>query len=156
LSWSFTGARGLDFKECLAVIDPRTRFYVFLLGVAVLIFVINMVRTRQLQERYALLWILAGLSLTISPLAIPWLDTVAYALGFDYPPALLLMVSVIGLLLIVFQLSLTLSRNAETIKVLTQEVGLLREEMGVLETRLSSADVHRADEPSDRGPGQEA
>ena len=36
------------------------RIYMFLLGLAVLAFVINQVRTRRLQERYALLWLLAG------------------------------------------------------------------------------------------------
>ena len=75
------------------------RIYIFLLGLAILAFVINQVRTRRLQERYALLWLLAGLGLAVAPLVIPWIDHVAYALGFDYPPALLLLLAVIALLL---------------------------------------------------------
>jgi hypothetical protein len=102
------------------------------LGLAILVFVINQVRTRRLQERYALLWLLAGLGLTVAPLIIPWIDRIAYALGFDYPPALLLLLAVIALLLIIFQLSLTISRNCDQIKVLTQEVGLLRQEVETL------------------------
>jgi hypothetical protein len=102
------------------------------LGLAILVFVINQVRTRRLQERYALLWLLAGLGLTVAPLIIPWIDRIAYALGFDYPPALLLLLAVIALLLIIFQLSLTISRNCDQIKVLTQEVGLLRQELEAL------------------------
>jgi hypothetical protein len=109
--------------------NPRTRAYVFLLGLAVLLFVINMVRTRRLQERYAILWLMAGLGLTVAPLFIPLVDRIAYALGFDYPPALLLMLAVVGLLLILFQLTLSLSRQADQIKTLTQEVGLLRLEL---------------------------
>ncbi len=104
----------------------------FLLGLIVLAFVVNMVRTRRLQERYALLWLLAGLGLTVSPLIIPWLDRLAYALGFDYPPAVLLMLAVIGLLLIIFQLSLNISHSAEQVKVLTQELGLMRQELDAL------------------------
>jgi hypothetical protein len=104
----------------------------FLLGLVVLAFVINMVRTRRLQERYALLWLLAGVALTVSPLIIPWLDRLAYALGFDYPPALLLMLAVIGLLLIIFQLSLNISHSVEQVKVLTQELGLVRQELDAL------------------------
>jgi len=106
------------------------------LGLAVLVLVINLVRKRQLQERYALLWILAGLGLTLAPLFINQIDQVAYALGFAYPPALLLMVAVIGLLLIIFQLSLTLSRNSDQLKVMSQELGLLRHDMEVLADRL--------------------
>lgn len=105
------------------------RIYMFLLGLVILVFVINLVRTRRFQERYALLWLLAGLGLAIAPLIIHWLDRLAYALGFDYPPALLLMMAVIGLLLIIFQLSLNISRNSESIKTLTQELGLLRQEL---------------------------
>lgn len=112
--------------------NPLTRVYVFLLGLAVLFFVINLLRTRKLQERYALLWVLAGLSLTVAPLIIHWLDRLAYALGFDYPPALLLMSAIIGLLLIIFQLSLNLSHQSEHLKILTQELGLLRQEVEAL------------------------
>lgn len=115
--------------------NPMTRVYVALLGLAVLLFVINMVRTRRLQERYALLWVLAGVGLTLAPLVIPWLDRLAYALGFDYPPALLLMLAVVGLLLIIFQLSLNISTQAEHLKVLTQELGLLRHEVQTLAKR---------------------
>jgi len=114
------------------VIDPRTRAFIFILGLTVLLFVINLVRRRQMQERYALLWLLAGSGMVIAPLIIHWLDRIAYALGFDYPPALLLMIAVIGLLLIIFQLSLTVSRNADHLKVLTQELGLLRQEVETL------------------------
>jgi hypothetical protein len=120
------------------MIDPRTRIYMFLLGLAVLGFVINLVRTRKLQERYALLWIAAGLGLTVAPLIIHWLDRLAYALGFGYPPALLLMLAVIGLLLIIFQLSLNISRNSESIKTLTQELGLLRQELEALKSDRSA------------------
>ena len=82
------------------MIDPRTRVYMFGLGLAVLAFVLNLVRRRRLQERYALLWLLAGVGLTLAPVFINQLDRLAYVLGFAYPPALLLMLAVVGLLFI--------------------------------------------------------
>ena len=109
--------------------NPMTRIYVFLLGLAVLIFVINMVRTRRLQERYALLWLLAGLVLAIAPLFANQLERLATAMGFGYAPALLLMLAVIGLLLMIFQISLNITSQSEHLKVLTQELGLLRQEV---------------------------
>lgn len=142
------------------MMEPIPRLYLFLIGLAVLLLVVNLVRRRQLQERYALLWLLAGLALTIAPLVIPLLDRVAYALGFDYPPALLLMLSVVGLLLIVFQLSLAISRNVDQLKVLTQELALLRQQVGVLERRDASNQMARwpdsepaADGGADNSPG---
>ncbi len=121
------------------MMNPYTRVYIFLLGLAVLFFVINLLRTRKLQERYALLWVLAGMCLTIAPLVIHWLDRLAYALGFDYPPALLLLLAVIGLLLIIFQLSLNLSHQSEHLKTLTQELGLLHQEVEALKQAGRSA-----------------
>ncbi len=121
------------------MIDPRTRLYILGLGLAVLVFVVNLVRTRKLQERYALLWLLAGISLVVAPLMINWLDRMAYALGFDYPPALLLLLAVIGLFLLIFQLSLTISQQAEHLKVLTQEVGLLWHEVQRLREQVDFA-----------------
>jgi hypothetical protein len=114
------------------MIDPRTRATMFVLGLFVLAFVINMVRTRKLQERYALLWVLAAVGLTLAPIFIHGIDQLAYALGVEYPPALLLALAVIALMLIILQLSLSLSHQADQIKVLTQELGLLRQELDEL------------------------
>lgn len=126
------------------MIDPRTRVYMFVLGLAVLAFVLNLVRTRKLQERYALLWLLAGVGLTLAPVFIHQLDQLAYALGFAYPPALLLMLAVVGLLLIIFQLSLTISHNSDHLKVLTQELGLLRHEVERLAAQVDALRSERA------------
>ena len=111
------------------MIDPRARILLFFLGLAVLILAINLVRKRQLQERYALLWLLAGLVLVLAPLFVNVIDRLAAQLGFGYPPALLLMLAVIGLMLIIAQLSLSISNQADRIKILTQELGLLRTEL---------------------------
>jgi hypothetical protein len=118
----------------------RTRFFLVIVGLLVLGIVINLVRTRKLQERFALLWLLAAGGLVISPLIIDWLDLLAYALGFDYPPGLLLLLAVIGLLLILFQFSLHISRYHEQIKILTQEIALLRHDLDELTRRVGTTD----------------
>ncbi len=114
----------------------RTRIFLVIVGLMVLGIVINLVRTRKLQERFALLWLLTASGLVVAPLVIDWLDQVAYALGFDYPPGLLLVLAVIGLLLILFQFSLHISRYHEQIKVLTQEIALLRHDLDELARRV--------------------
>lgn len=130
----------------------RANLIIALLGVITLFIVINMVRTRRLQERYALLWLLAGVGLTIAPLFIPLLDRLANALGFAYTPALLLMLAVVGLLLLIFQLSLSLTRSGEQIKVLTQELGLLRREVELLAQK-TAAGPAAAPRAGEAGPG---
>ncbi|HRX03136.1 MAG: DUF2304 domain-containing protein [Anaerolineae bacterium] len=127
------------------MIDPRSRLLLFLMGLAVLILVINLVRKRQLQERYALLWLLAGLVLTLAPLFSNVLDRIAYALGIDYPPALLLLLAIIGLMLIIFQLSLAISHNSDQLKVLSQELGLLRQQLDKLQREQVAQPEHLPD-----------
>ena len=122
------------------MIDPRARILLFFLGLAVLALAINMVRKRQLQERYALLWLLAGLVLVLAPLFVDVLDHLAARLGFDYPPALLLMLAVIGLMLIIAQLSTAISNQTDRIKILTQELGLLRNELAELKAKVEIDD----------------
>ena len=132
---------------------PLPRLLVFLLGLTVLLFVINLVRRRQLQERYAILWLLAGVALTLAPVFIPWLDRLAYRIGFEYPPALLLLLAVVGLLLLIFQLSLTISRNEDRIKVLTQELALLRHAVTTMQRASAEADANS--EPAASEPATE-
>lgn len=114
------------------MIDPRTRATMIILGLLVLAFVINLMRTRKLQERYAILWVLAATGLVLAPVFIHLIDEMAYALGVEYPPALLLALAVIALMLIILQLSLSISHHADHIKVLTQELGLLRQEVDAM------------------------
>ncbi len=111
----------------------RAKVFVVLLSLGVLAFVINLVRTRKLKEEFALLWLFAGAALVIAPLTIDWLDVLAYAIGIDYPPALLFVLFFLFLLFILFQFSVSISRFTEQIKVLTQEVALLSQRVAELE-----------------------
>lgn len=138
------------------MIDPRSRALLVLLGLVVLALVINLVRKRQLQERYALLWLLAGAVLVLAPLLVHQLDRLAYMLGIEYPPALLLLLAIIGLMLIIFQLSLAISHNSDQIKVLSQEIGLLRQQLEAAladkqSARSSTAEDEIAEETETRG-----
>jgi hypothetical protein len=111
----------------------RTRFFVIGLAVLVLILVINLVRTRKLKEEFAILWLFTGVSLVLIPLFIDEIDFFAFALGIEYPPALLFLVALLGITFILFQFSVSISRYSDQIKVLTQELALLRHRIQELE-----------------------
>ena len=115
------------------VMEIRARLFAVVLGFAVLLFVINLVRTKKLKEEFALLWLLTGIVLVLTPLFIDYLDMFAYALGIEYPPALIFVLAIISLLLVLFQFSMRISRFSEQIKVLTQELALLRVRLEDLE-----------------------
>jgi len=113
--------------------EGRARVFAFALGVLVLLVVINLVRTKQLTEEFALLWFVTAVVLVLTPLFIDYVDMAAHAIGIAYPPAMIFLLAIISLLLILFQFSMRMSRFGDQIKVLTQEVALLNSQLEGLE-----------------------
>ena len=108
------------------VMELRARLFAMVIGLIVLLFVMNLVRTRKLKEEFALLWLLTAVVLVLAPLFIDYLDLVAHGLGIEYPPAFIFLLAIISLLFILFQFSMRISAFSEQIKVLAQELALLR------------------------------
>jgi hypothetical protein len=111
----------------------RTRFFVIGLGLLALILVINFVRTRKLKEEFAILWLFTGVTLVLVPVFVDAVDLISHALGVDYPPGLLFLVALLGMSFILLQFSVSISRYSEQIKVLTQELAILRHRIQELE-----------------------
>ena len=117
----------------------ETRIFLFVGGLLILGVVINLVRTRKLKEEFALLWLVSAILVVLAPLGVvDLLDQLAYAVGIEYPPALILTIAIICLLGILFQFSLRLSRFTDQIKVLTQESALLARRVEELESQLNA------------------
>jgi hypothetical protein len=114
------------------------RILLIIMGGGILLFVINLVRTRKLKEEYAILWLFTGAVLVLLPIIIDGLDAVSYALGIDYPPAFIGLVAAVCILFILFQFSTNISRFSERTKVLTQELGILQERVRQLEAQLAA------------------
>ncbi len=131
----------------------RARILLFFIGLVVLATIINLMRTRRLKEEYALLWLLAALALVATPILINPLDRIAFWLQIEYPPALFLGLGVIGLLLIIFQLTLVISKFSDQIRTLTQEVGILRARLESLE-RLADPQASVLEEEPQKGAGE--
>ena len=116
----------------------RARIFFMLLGIAVLVFVINSVRKKRLKEEYALLWLFMAAVLVIAPLFIDIIDVVSFAIGIDYPPALIIVLTLVCFVLIFFQISVTISRFSDQIKSLAQELALTRKRLEDLEQAVES------------------
>jgi hypothetical protein len=116
----------------------QARAFFVALGLAVLFFVINLVRTRKLKEEYALLWLLMAITLVVAPLLIDVIDEISFAIGIDYPPALIIVIALVCFMLIFFQISVTISRFSEQIKSLSQDLALTRKRVQDLEEQLAA------------------
>jgi len=106
--------------------NPTTHTVVGVITLVLLLFILSLVRRRQLRSKYAMLWIVVGAGL--APLAIvpDILLPVSRALGIAYEPATLLFAGLAFLLLVVIHFSWELSRLEERSRVLAEELAILR------------------------------
>jgi len=103
--------------------------------VAVLCVVIELIRRRKLQERYALLWIVTGVVMLVLAVWRGALYALANAAGVAYPPSALYMVAGLFVLAVLLHYSTVLSRLSEQNKTLAQRLALLEQELKARDER---------------------
>jgi hypothetical protein len=98
-------------------------------GLVVLVVIFELVRRRQLREKYALLW--ATVAVIVVPLALypQLLDTVSNAIGIASGVSLVLFLGLVFLLMICVHLSWEVSRLEEETRTLAEEIALVKVEM---------------------------
>lgn len=89
----------------------------------------ELLRRRQLKEKYAVLWLVVGLGMLVLGVFPGLLDRVADLVGVKDPPNLLLFVAAVLLLLVCVHLSWEASRLEERTRTLAEELALLRERL---------------------------
>jgi hypothetical protein len=119
-------------------IQLRTQIFVIVVGLAMLMFILNMVRRKQLREQYSLLWIFASVVLILCAIFIRAVDRLAHAVGIYYPPAFLFLVAILMVMVLQFHFSTVISNLREQNRSLTQDLGLMQTEIRDLRRRLDS------------------
>jgi hypothetical protein len=98
-----------------------------------LLIVLELIRSRRLKERYALLWLATGVVLLVFSAWRDALNTLAGWLGVTgYPPAVLFAVATLFILLVLLHYSTVISRLTDENVELAQGVALLEERAGRL------------------------
>ena len=99
---------------------------VVLLGV-----IVELIRSRRLRERYALLWLLTGLVLLVLSLWRDGLNTIAGWAGVTgYPPAVLFALGLLFVIVVLLHYSTVISRLSDQNTILAQRIALLEAELG--------------------------
>jgi hypothetical protein len=97
-------------------------------SVLLLLVVFELIRSRRLRERYALLWLITGVVLLVLSLWRDGLDTIAGWFGVrTYPPAVLFAVATLFILLVLLHYSTVISRLSDQNTILAQRLALLEE-----------------------------
>ena len=99
-------------------------------SVLLIVVIIELIRSRRLRERYALLWLLTGLVLLVFSVWRDGLNTIAGWAGVTgYPPAVLFALGLLFVLLVLLHFSTVVSRLADQNARLAQRLALLEHEL---------------------------
>jgi hypothetical protein len=91
-----------------------------------LLFVIfELIRSRRLQERYALLWLLTGVVVLILASWRDALGELSSAVGVAYPPSTLFLATGFFVLVLLLHYSTVISRLSDQNRILAQRLALL-------------------------------
>jgi hypothetical protein len=107
----------------------------FLLALAIVGLVVEMLRRKKLREKYAVLWLIVGV-LTLVLAAFPrMLNVVAEFVGVQLPSNLLFAMSILMLLGVCLHLSWEISVVEDETRTLAEEVAILRVQVEDLNSR---------------------
>lgn len=113
----------------------------FIVVLVILLVVFEMLRRRHLREKYAVLWIIIGagmLLLVAFPQLLFWASGV---LGVQIPSNLLFAMALLLLVMVCLHLSFEQSQAEDEIRVLAEEIGILRLKVLALETTQSHGGI---------------
>jgi len=95
-----------------------------------IVVVFELIRSRRLRERYALLWLLTGLVLLALSAWRSGLNTIASWVGVEtYPPAVLFAVALLFVLAVLLHYSTVLSKVTDQNVILAQRIALLESDL---------------------------
>lgn len=107
-------------------VSSATRILAVVIAVLFLLLILDLVRRRRLQERYTVVWFLAGLALLTLALVPGLLGWLADRAGVKDTNSLLFAMSLVVAGLLLLNLTVVVSKQAEQITRLSQELGILR------------------------------
>lgn len=103
-------------------------------SVGLIAVVLELIRSRRLRERYALLWLLAGLVLLVFSIWRDGANTIAGWVGIrTYPPAVLFAIAALFFFAVLLHYATVISRLSDENLVLAQRLALLESRINEVE-----------------------
>ena len=113
----------------------RVSVFAALASILLLVVIFELIRSRRLQERYALLWLVTGLVLLVLAVWRNGLNLLSKTVGIAYPPSALFLVVGLFVLVVLLHYSTVISELSERNLVLAQRIALLEQKLGEDEPR---------------------
>lgn len=109
-------------------LTTTAHIFIVVVTAIALVFILRLVRRRQLAGKYAMLWLAVAFVLGVLAVFPGLLTNVSEWVGVYYPPALFLLVTTGFLFVVVIHFSWELSRLEDRTRTLAEEIALLRAE----------------------------
>ena len=126
------------------MIPFRVAIVASIAAVLFLIVIFELIRSRRLQERYALLWLITGGVILILSVWRDALRLVAEQIGIAYPPSALFVVGFLFILVVLLHYSTVISELSERNVRLAQDIALVEERLRAYESRSEGEHAMRA------------
>ena len=107
----------------------RVSVFAAIASILLLVVIFELIRSRRLQERYALLWLVTGFVLLVLALWRNGLNVFSKAVGIAYPPSALFLVVGLFVLVVLLHYSTVISELAERNLMLAQRIALLEQKL---------------------------
>ena len=119
----------------------RQKIFVILISIALLVFIVELVRRRKLREEYSWLWILTGIIILILA---SWHNLLLYVtrlIGAALPTSTLFFLGLVFLVLIAIQFSIKISKLTDHLKNLAQDNALLKGRIEKVEEEKKKSEI---------------
>ena len=107
----------------------RVSIFAAVAALILLVVILELVRSRRLQERYALLWVMTAVVLLVFALWRDGLNVLARTVGIAYPPSALFLLGALFILIVLLHYSTVISELAERNLMLAQRIALLEQRL---------------------------
>lgn len=120
-----------------------TKFQIILIvGILlILLIILNMIRKRKLELKYSLVWLIVLMFLLVMACMPEKLQEIATALGIYSPVNMIFFLGFVFSLVIIFVLTVTVSRLSARIRRLAQIVAMMNQYMGEEKTEEKDLDI---------------
>lgn len=105
------------------------RFFIAVFSICFLVYVLRLVAKEKLLLRYSLLWLVLGLAVLFLDCFPDIAYDLAFISGFLTPSNFVIVIALSILALICLSLSKTISKQSNSIKNLSQRIGILENEI---------------------------
>lgn len=102
----------------------RIRVTIVLVLLVGLISIVNLIRKRNLELKYALTWLFLGVAMLVAVLIPGLMDSISAALGIYNPMNMVFFLGFLFSIIVIFTLTMSVSRNSNRVRKMAQKIAL--------------------------------